>query len=105
MGIGTNGDGSTRGGDGTLGTIGGNGMISLGRDDNGWMNCRMTGIGPMGGGGAVIGADGGGSGTMTVDPPVPPKGLGLGMNTGDSDLLLIVLLQLLRRVRSPSRKV
>jgi len=42
----TNGDGSTRGGDGTLGTTGGNGMTSLGRDDDGWMNCRITGIGP-----------------------------------------------------------
>jgi len=47
VGTGTNGDGSTRGGVGTLGTTGGNGMISLGRDDDGWMNWRMTGIGPM----------------------------------------------------------
>jgi len=43
---GANGDGSTRGGDGTLGTIGGNAMTSLGNDDDGWMYCRMTGIGP-----------------------------------------------------------
>ena len=42
----TNGDRSTRGGDGTLGTTGGSGMTSLGRDDDGWMNCRITGIGP-----------------------------------------------------------
>jgi len=35
MGIGTNGDRSTRGGDGTLGTIGGNGIISFGKDDDG----------------------------------------------------------------------
>ena len=42
-----NGDGFTRGGDGTLGTTGGNGMTSLGRDDDGWMYCRITGIGPM----------------------------------------------------------
>ena len=35
MGIWTNGDGSTRGGEGTLGTIGGSGMISLGKDDDG----------------------------------------------------------------------
>jgi len=46
MGAWTNGDGSTRGGDGTLGTTGGNGMTSLGRDDDGWMYCRITGIGP-----------------------------------------------------------
>jgi len=65
---------------------------TLGRDNDGWMNCRMNGIGPMGGGGAVTGADGGGSGITTVGPPVPPEGLGLGMNTGDGDLLLIVLL-------------
>ena len=43
---GANGDGFTRGGDGTLGTTGGNAMTSLGSDDDGWMYCRMTGIGP-----------------------------------------------------------
>jgi len=55
----------------------------------------------------VAGADGSGSGiTTAVDgPPVPPEGFGLGMNTGDSDLLLIVLLHPLRRFRSPSRNV
>ena len=55
----------------------------------------------------MIGADDGGSGIVTaVDgPPVPPEGPGLGMNTGDSDLLLIVLLRPLRRVRNPSRNV
>jgi len=54
----------------------------------------------------VTGADGGGSGmTTVVGPPVPPEGPGLGMNTGDGDLLLIVLLHPLRRVRSPSRNV
>jgi len=42
----TNGDGSTRGGDGTLGTTGGSGMTFLDRDNDGWMNCRITGIGP-----------------------------------------------------------
>ena len=47
MGAWTNGDGSTRGGDSTLGTTGGSGMTSLGRNDDGWMYCRMTGIGPM----------------------------------------------------------
>jgi len=31
----TNGDGSIRGGDGILGTIGGSGMSFLGRDDDG----------------------------------------------------------------------
>jgi len=53
----------------------------------------------------VAGADDSGSGmTVAVDgPPVPPKGPGLGMNTGDGDLLLIVLLRPLRRVRNPSR--
>ena len=95
MGIGTNGDGSTRGGDGTLGTTGGNGMTSLGRVDDGWMNGRMTGIGPTRGGGIVTGADGGGS---TVNPPAPPEGLELDVNTGDGDLFLIVLLRPLRRV-------
>ena len=53
----------------------------------------------------MIRADDGASGIMTVGPPVPSEGLGLGMNTGDSDLLLIVLLRLLRRVWSPVRKV
>jgi len=43
---GANGDGFTRGGDGTLGTTGGNAMTSLGNDDDGWMYCRITGIGP-----------------------------------------------------------
>ena len=42
---------------------------------------------------------------MVIDPPVPPEGPGLGMNTGDGDLLLIILLWLSRRVRSPLRKV
>jgi len=107
MGAWTNGDGSTRGGDGTLGTTGGNGMTSLGRDDDGWMYCQITGIGPTWGGGAVTGADDGGSGMLTVvdGPPVPPEGPGLGMNMGDDDLFLIVLLRPLRRVRSPSRNV
>jgi len=40
-----------------------------------------------------------------VGPPVPPEGLGPGMNTGDGDLLLIILLRPLRRVQSPSRNV
>jgi len=40
-------NGSTRGGDSALGMTGGNGMTSLGRDDDGWINCWMTGIGPM----------------------------------------------------------
>ena len=44
---GANGDGSTRGGDGTLGTTSGNGMTSLGRDDDGWINCQIIGIGPI----------------------------------------------------------
>jgi len=35
MGIWMKGDGSTRGGDSTLGTIGGNGMTSLGNDNDG----------------------------------------------------------------------
>jgi len=57
------------------------------------MNGRITGTGPTGIGGAVTGADNGGaSGMMIVDPPIPPKGLGLGMNTGNGDLLLMVLL-------------
>jgi len=43
---GANGDGSISGSDGTLGTTGGNGMSSLGRDDDGWMYCQITGIGP-----------------------------------------------------------
>jgi len=69
------GDGFIRGGKGTLGTTGD----------------------------MVTGADDGGSGmTTVVDPPVP---LGLSVNTGDGDLLLIILLHPLRRLRSPSRKV
>ena len=59
MDIGTNGDGSMRGG-----KLSGTGMI--------WGN--------------------GGSLVTMVNPPVPPKGAGLGINTGDGDLLLIVLL-------------
>jgi len=47
LGIETNGDGSTRGGDGTLGVAGGSSITSLGRDDDRWMNCRITGIGLM----------------------------------------------------------
>jgi len=43
---GANGDGSTRGGDGTLGTTDGNAVTFLGNDDDGWMYCRMAGIGP-----------------------------------------------------------
>jgi len=55
----------------------------------------------------VTGADDGGSGIVTVvdGPPVPSEGPGLGMNTGNGDLLLIVLLRPLRRVRNPSRNV
>jgi len=55
----------------------------------------------------AAGADDGGSGmTIAVDgPPVPPEGLGLGMNMGDDDLLLIILLRPLRRVRNLSRNV
>jgi len=105
---GSDGD-ATRGGGSSGGDLGidvgmnwGNGMTSLGRDNDGWMNGWMTGTGPTGGGGAMIGTDGGASGTAIVDPPVP-EGLGLSMNTGNGDLLLKVLLQFLRSVRSPSR--
>jgi len=101
----TNGDGSIRGGDGVLGATGGSSMTSLGKDDDGWIYSRMTGIGPVGGGGAITGADGGASGRVMVGLPAPPEGPGLGMNTGDGDLLLMVLLRPLRRLRSPSRKV
>jgi len=89
---GANGDGSTRGGDGTLGTTGGNGITSLGRDDDGWMYSHMTGFGPIGDDGRIMGADDdGGSGIIMGFPPVP-EGPGLGMNTGDSDLLLLLVL-------------
>jgi len=54
----------------------------------------------------VTGADNGGPGmTMVIGSPVPPKGPGPGMNTGDNDLLLITLLCPLRRVQSPSRNI
>jgi len=53
---------------------------------------RITGGGPTGSDGAMTGADGGGSGMTAVDPPVPSRGLGLGVNTGDGDLLLNILL-------------
>jgi len=69
------------------------------------MNGRMTGIGPTWDGGTIAGTDDGSSGMTVVDPPVPPEGPGLGMNTGDGDLLLIILLRFLRSVRSPSRNV
>ena len=81
----------------------GNGMTSLGRDDDGWMNGQMTGTGLTGSDGAV--ADDGGSGMVVVNSPAPPMGLGLGINTGDGDLLLIILLRPLRRFQSPSRNV
>jgi len=80
-----------------IGTIGGNGTTSSGRDEDGWMNGQMIGAGPTGGGGVIAGADDGSSGMMVVGPPAPPEGLGLDMNMGDDDLLLIVLLRPLRR--------
>ena len=80
------------------------GTTGVGIFEDGWMNGKMTGAGPVGGGGMTAGADDGGSRMAAVDPPVP-EGLGLGMNMGDSDLLLNVLLQPLRSVRSPSRNV
>jgi len=52
----------------------------------------MTSIGPMGGGGKVVGTDGGASGITVAVPPPVPKGLGLGINMGVSNLLLMVLL-------------
>jgi len=97
-GIVTKGDGSTN--NGMAGVIGGNGMTSLGKDEDGWIKGQMTGAGPTGGNGAmagadssgaVTGADNGASGMVVIDPPPPPEGVGLDMNTGD--LLLIVLLQ------------
>ena len=51
----------------------------------------------------MTGADDGGSGMALVIGP--PEGPGLGMNTGDGDLLLIILLRPLRRVHSLSRNV
>jgi len=39
---------------------------------------------------------------MAMDPPPTPAVPGLGMNTGDGDLLLLVIC-LLRKFRSPSR--
>jgi len=70
---GANGDRSTRGGDGTRcasGITGDSGAIA---------------------GGAAIGVDDGGLGMATAKLPDPPEGPGLGMNTGDGDLLFIVL--------------
>jgi len=101
----TKGDRSMRGGDGSLGTTSGSGMTSLGKDEDGWIWGKMTGLGPVGNSGLMTGADGGASGIVTVGPPDPPEELGPGIKMGDGDLLLIVLLWLLRRVRSPSRKV
>jgi len=46
----------------------------------------------------VTGADGGGSGMTIVGPSILPKGPGLGMNTGEGDLLLIILLCPLRNI-------
>jgi len=61
-----------------IGTTGGNGMTSLGRDEDRWMNGQITGAGPTGGGGATTWAEGG-----CYDPPpfFPPL----------SDPLLITL--------------
>ena len=47
MGAWVNDDGFTRGGGSILGTTGGSSITSLGRDDDRWMYCRITGIGPM----------------------------------------------------------
>jgi len=68
---GANGDGSTRGGVVDFGMTGGNDVV--------------TGI------------DGGDFGIRIVmDPPPVPEGPGLGMNTGDGDLLLLVVCLLSR---------
>ena len=54
----------------------------------------------------MTGADDGGSRMAAViGSLVPSEGPGLGMNMGNGDLLLIVLLRPLRKVRSPSRNV
>jgi len=57
---------------------------------------RIMGAGLMGDGGLTAGADGGASGMVTVVPP--PEEPGPGINTGDGDLLLMVLFRFLRRV-------
>ena len=61
------------------------------------MDRGANGKGSMiGGDGTTAGADSSVSGMlMAVDPP--PEGLRIGMNTGVDDLLLMVLLQPLRR--------
>jgi len=64
---------------------------------------RMIGGGPTGDGGLIAGAADDGSGMLIADPPPAPEGPGLGMNTGDNDLLLIVLFRPLSNVWSPSR--
>jgi len=53
----------------------------------------------------VTGADDGSSEVTMADPPAPPEGPGLGMNTGEGDLLLMILLRLLRSASSPLRNV
>jgi len=67
---GANGDGSSSGGDGILGTIAGSGMAS-GFDDRGF-------------------------GIVIMVPPPAPEGPGGGMNMGDGDLFLIIPLRPLR---------
>jgi len=68
------------------------------------MNGGANGDGSTrGGGGAVTGADVGGTGMIAVDPST--EGVGVGMKMGDGDLSLIILLRPWRSVRSPLRKV
>ena len=77
---------------------GGLGLIDTGTNSDGSMSSgKLSGICVTWSGGAVTGDNVGGSGMITVDPPVP-EGLGLGINTGEGDLLLMILLQPLRSV-------
>jgi len=67
------------------------------------MNGGANGDGSTrGGGGTIIGTDGGTSRIMFVFLP-PVEGPGPGMKIGDSDLSLIILLRPWSSVRSPSR--
>jgi len=84
------------------GGLGGIGM-SGGANGDGSTRGGVVNFGIIGGSDVVIGIDGGDFGMrMVMDPPPAPEGPGLGMNMGDGDLLLLVVC-LLRRFRSPSR--
>jgi len=79
------------------------GMTSVGRDEDGWINGWMTGIGPTGGGSAMAGTTN--SGAVVTGVVLPPPSERLGLGTKIFGLALNFLLWLLRNAWSLMRKV